>query len=452
MRQIATLSLLFALVLPLSAQNWSPVIPGRATYSIVTNPQNTSTLFAGNVARIIFKSTDAGATWEERAIGDPGGASKISLLQIHPVDTNIIFAGGLGLDGLARSTDAGENWTTVLKSANGSRFEMGGQSSLSIDPADPDRIYAIRYSNGEVYRSIDRGETWDSISVLNAVVGTDRKRAITVDPDSSHVLLAGGRRAVIRRSIDSGKTWKNATMTGIGVHPDMDVANFAWSPTTPGTVYATVQRSLRQNKPSAGLLRSLDHGTTWERWRFVDTSLYALFVRPTKSGDELYLGGSQINFPTDSGQIKGDSIIMWTPNEGENWKDLSDVPWMVNEIGDVGVNVWGFAVTYRDGYPYVIVATEGGAFISTSVTSVQDEGVVSSNSHIKVHREGSLLMLTSAESLQGANYVVSDVTGRVFERNGLAETNFIDIGRLVAGTYLIRVSTSTMTSTFLFVK
>ncbi len=452
MRWFTLFSILIVVAMPALAQDWVPIVPNRATYSITANPQNSATLYAGNVARILFKSTNAGATWEERAIGDPGGASRIMLLRVHPADTAILFAGGIGLDGLWRSTDAGETWKRALTSSNGSRFELGGQSALAFDPSDPDHVYLVRLSNGEVYHSLDKGETWDSLSVLNGVIGTDRKRAIIVDPDSSNVLLAGGRRARVRRSDDSGKTWTNATMTGIGIHPDMDIANFAWSPTIPGTVYATVQRSLRQNKNSAGLLRSTDHGLNWERWRFKDTSLYALYVRPTASGDEIYIGGSQINFPTDSGEIRGDSIIMWTPNGGDNWKVLSDVPWMQNEIGEFGVNIWGFAVTERGGAPFIIVATEGGLLISTSVTSVMEEPRVLQTVDIKIRREGSVLNLSATTSLNGAQYIVSDIMGRIHMNGVLAETNSIDIGRLVTGTYLIRLMTTTTTSTILVVK
>ena len=79
-------------------QTWSPVLSNRSIYSIATNPLNTRTVFAGNQARVFFRSYDGGQSWEELTIGSFGGASQIMLMQVHPTDTNVAFAGGQGLE------------------------------------------------------------------------------------------------------------------------------------------------------------------------------------------------------------------------------------------------------------------------------------------------------------------------------------------------------------------
>ena len=453
MRTFLPLFLAFTLsTIAAIAQPWTPIIPNRATYSIAANPQNVRTLYAGNVARIIFKSTDAGLTWEERSIGNPGGSSRIMMIKVHPTDTSVVFAGGQGLDGLSRTSDGGETWETVLNAEDGSRFEIGGQGALAIDPINPNIIYAIRYSNGEVYKTEDSGETWDTTSVIDDALPTDRFRAIIVHPSNSDVLFAGGRRAEIRRSQDAGKTWQKVDMGGIVIHPDMDVSMFAWSPTIPGTIYATVQRSLGQNTGSAGLLRSTNHGISWHRWRFIDTSLYALNVRATKSGDEIFLGGSQIDFPVDPGHIRGDSIILWTANSGENWKSLEDIEWMQNEIGDLGDNIWGFAATEINGSPVMILATEGGAYRSSAITSVTPSTSPLQTSSIVLGARGNNVTVSYPLPLDGLSFVVSDIQGALVMHGSVPVTGIINVRHLPRGSYVVRVSSATEISTLLFIQ
>lgn len=391
------------------AQSWTVSIPNRATYSLCADPQNPQILYAGNVARTIFKSTDGGVIWEERAVGTQGGTSVIQLVAVHPRKSNIVFAAGQGMSGLERSTDGGATWTTVLDTPDGFRFELGGTSALAFDPNHPDTIYVIRFSYGDVFRSADGGANWEALSKLPDLETSDNMRAVTVCPDSSNVVMISGRRSRIYRSTDYGKTWTIAQ--ALSAHIDADVANFAWSPTTKGTVYATVQKSLFYLTGNAGLYKSTDYGITWKCNALADTSISAILVSKTKTGDELLLGGCQIIYPSDNGNIRGDSLVFRSvPGTDTLFTQISDVPWTENETGVFGYNVYAFAVTQRDGYPVVLMATNGGLFVSNNITSVKEN---------ETHAPFQPLVIRNSEFVvpeyfKGAcQYVVTDILGRV---------------------------------------
>ena len=370
MRTIALLAFyVFATAAAAAQSSWMPIIPNRAIYGLAVNPQNPRTVFAGNMARTLFRTTDGGSTWEELSVQSSGGSSLMSCLLIHPVDTNVVFAAGIGFDGIDRSTDEGVTWQNVLRDPSGFRMEFVGESIVT-HPAEPDTMYAIRNAPGIVYRSTDRGETWDSLSAVPTAVGTDRFRAITVAPDSTNIVLVAGRVAFMYRSTDGGRTFvRGPRLTG---HPDSEVSLFRWSPTTPGTVYATVQYSLAQNVTNGGLMKSTDWGVTWTRIAHTDVSLYALEVFrgaiPTDP-EVIFVGGNQP--PLSPAQIMGDSLAFRSIDGGGTWQAINDVPWTENEVMETNTNVWAIRKIEHQGTEAIMLASEAGAFLSSPLATVR---------------------------------------------------------------------------------
>lgn len=393
------------------SQSWMPVIPNRAVYSICVDPQDPLTLYAGNVARTIFKSTDGGTVWEERAVGTQGGSSLIEYIGVHPTKSNIVFAGGQGMSGLDRSTDGGATWNTVLDTPDGFRFEIGGTGAVTFDPNHPDTMYALRFTYGEVYRSTDAGATWSKLSTLPDIESTDNMRAITVCPDSSNLVMVSGRRCNIYRSTDYGVTW--TVGKALTTYRDTDVGNFAWSPSTPGVVYATTQMSLFYNTTNAGLFKSSDYGVTWSRIALVDTSTYAIAINPTKGADELFIGGCQPTYPFDNGTIRGDSMVFRSNGIDTLFEQFSDVPWTENESGIVGYNVYGFAISRINGIPTLFMASNGGVFRSTYITSVEVDETIAPSPTLQIVGQ----TFTVPEWMKGAcQYIIVNACGMELQR------------------------------------
>ncbi|MBK7186581.1 MAG: hypothetical protein IPH85_11800 [Ignavibacteria bacterium] len=437
-RYALTLLALFLVVFPGGAQEWLMTVPQKAVFSVASNPLNRSSVLAGNYSRGFLASTDGGGTWQELSVGDLSGTSQISTLLYHPRDTTTLFAGGVGFTGLDRSTDAGMTWENVLKDPVGFRFEVSCNGSIAFHPGRPDTMYVIRSSPGVIFRSVNRGENWDSIGAIPGLTGTDRMRALAICPDvdSAHIMLACGRRSTIYRSSDGGRTWASSGYA-FGGQPDTDGSQIRWSPTTPGKVYATAQFSLIQNTGNGGLHVSEDYGLTWKVMKFQDTSLYALEVFPTKSGDEIFVGGSQLS--TSNPALKGDSIVYRSPDGGTTWQDLSNVSWTENELGESVANVWGFALVNVDGRNEVLMATEVGAYRSTAVTSVNENR--RSVGEIDLRSTGNNVLVTMPESVNNGTYAITTVLGQLVTTGTLSGGGIqrIDLSGYSTAPYLIRV-------------
>jgi hypothetical protein len=92
----------------------------------------------------------------------------------------------------------------------------------------------------------------------SGIVGGGFVNVVVADPSGSGVMLAGGDVSGLHRSTDFGATWTQVN-TGIAAVDQLKVASVAFSPSTPGEVYAAVGDEGR----NGGVLVSSDGGVTW---------------------------------------------------------------------------------------------------------------------------------------------------------------------------------------------
>ena len=105
---------------------------------LVIGAQNTSTAYAGIFHRGVFKSTDGGITWISTGLPLADGP-----VAIDPRDPNILYAASGGV--IFKSTDAGASWNA------GPELGIVGRTfifALAVDPLNPSAVYAATQSEG----------------------------------------------------------------------------------------------------------------------------------------------------------------------------------------------------------------------------------------------------------------------------------------------------------------
>jgi photosystem II stability/assembly factor-like uncharacterized protein len=183
-------------------------------------------LFGPNEERGVFRTTDGGATWEKvlyrgehvgaiDLIMDPGDPRTLFAALYQRQRTPWGFAGsGAGETGLYRTTDGGATWTRLT---NGLPSGPIGRIGLDVYRRDGNIVYATVEADDEggLYRSNDRGESWTLVSDRNP--RPMYFSLVRIDPNNPEKIYLGGVSLSI--SEDGGRTWRDGDAAE-GIHVD----------------------------------------------------------------------------------------------------------------------------------------------------------------------------------------------------------------------------------------
>ena len=158
------------------------------------------TLINGGPESAIYKSTDAGATWNKLRTGLPTVELGRVGLAISPVDSNVIYATVEAADrkgGIFRSSDRGSSWERRNEFDSTAMY----YARVVADPKEVDRIYVM---NVFLMVSDDGGRTLRRLGEKSKHVDN---HDIWIDPDDTDHYLVGCDGGVYE-SFDRGANWE----------------------------------------------------------------------------------------------------------------------------------------------------------------------------------------------------------------------------------------------------
>ncbi len=251
--------------------------------SVLVDPADGQTIYAGAGSDGIFKSVDGGVSWSAINGGIPAD-TPISKLVMDPANRQTLYAQNSAYGGVYKSTNGGASWSA----ANSGIETQLIVSSLAVSPADSQIVYAASW-NG-FFRSADRGASWQAV---NNGQGYSYFSAMAVDPGDSRTLYAGTGNfgaGMLIKSVDGGASWAviDSGLTATGV------SSMAIDPTNSQTIYA--------GTTGIGVFKSADAGNSWSQANagVADESVNALVIDPADNR-RLYAGGWGIYLSADGG-------------------------------------------------------------------------------------------------------------------------------------------------------
>jgi photosystem II stability/assembly factor-like uncharacterized protein len=339
---------------------WRTVGPhrgGRSTAAAGVRTQ-ANVFYMGATGGGIWKTENYGITWFPVSDGQIATGS-IGAIDVADSNPNVVYAGTgseairsnviLGR-GVYKSTDAGRTWQfTGLR-------EVGQIGQLKIHPKNPDVAFVAAVGNPfgfgpdrGVYRTKDGGKTWQKSLFINNETGVV---SIAINWQNPNEVYAGAWRAQrkpwtiisggpasdggVYKTTDGGDHWTHLT-SGM---PD-DLIGKVWvdvAQSNPKVVYAQVEAK----GAKGGLYRSGDSGATWTNVN----STQALRARPfyfnkvfanPKDENEVYVTELALHHSTDGGRTfqnlnpqHGDNHVMWIN---------PDNPKIMIETNDGGANI-----------------------------------------------------------------------------------------------------------------
>jgi len=267
----------------LNSLEWRLVGPHRGgrVVAVAGHPTQRNVFYFGGVGGGVWKTTSAGALWENISDGYLK-TSAVGAIAVSESEPNVIYVGTGETsirsnvshgDGVYKSTDGGRTWQNV-----GLR-ETRHIGAIRVHPKNADVVFVAALghawgTNSErgVYRSQDGGGTWEQVLYTADNVGCPD---LTLDQSNPRVLYAsmwegqrkphemssGGEGSGIWRSLDGGDTWTDVTRNpGLPKDGVLGKIGVAASPAKAGRIWAIVEHA-----EEGAVYRSEDYGDTWKK-------------------------------------------------------------------------------------------------------------------------------------------------------------------------------------------
>ncbi len=308
-----------------AGMKWRLIGPYRAGWGTVAEgiPDKPNTFYFGGAGGGVWKTSDAGRTWEP--LMQHESASAIGALAIAPSNPKIIYAGTgqvalrydiLDGNGIFKTDDGGKTWKNIgLK-------ETKYIGKILVDPHNPDRVLVAAlghvFGNNKergIYLTTDGGNNWEHTLFVNDSTGAVDMAYDMHTPEIIYAALwqirshpwldyfdpQRGYSSGIYKSEDAGLHWSKLKDNGLPEGPLGRIGLAAGQGTEGKIVYATIDAG----EGRSGFYASNDYGNSWNLMNADSELVNSYFSRITVDPINpltVYVMGRSIHKSTDGGK------------------------------------------------------------------------------------------------------------------------------------------------------
>ncbi|MGE5431120.1 MAG: T9SS type A sorting domain-containing protein [Syntrophomonadaceae bacterium] len=344
-----------------STLSWTQLGPrniGGRIRSIVVNPNDPATIYVGSVAGGIWKTINGGTSWF--ALDDHMENLSIGSLVMDPSNPDIIYAGtgegyanidALRGEGIFKSTDAGKTWNRLSSTLTPDFYYV---NKLAFDKTTNTLWAATRRG---LFKSTDGGNTFAVVSSLpnsSNVHATDI--VISYDtPSTIYTAFGLFNTATVYKSADAGNTFQQ-TFTASGNGRTV----LAASASDPKVVYLS---AMKLSDNTAGIMRvTRDGGASWDSLKVPGPSFSGA---STYTSNQAWYDNVVAVDPQDPNTVYAGGLDFWKSTDGgktwaqkTNWYNSSGFAYVHADHHAIAVDPSNSSSIY--------LGTDGGIFKSTN--------------------------------------------------------------------------------------
>jgi photosystem II stability/assembly factor-like uncharacterized protein len=191
----------------------------------------------------LYISCTGGDTWYKHPGIPDGGVTIVA----DPGDADTLYA-GIGGGFVYITRDAGETWTSARP------VEFGNIHISALTALPGGQVFA-GMGSGELLHSIDHGLSWSSLGILGLNVEVHK---ILVDPGNTNRLLVAVGDEGVYQSLDGGQSFEKSTFPGLIMPPVFwPVRDIVFAPSNTSHVYAGSASGLKESVDGGQTFSSL---------------------------------------------------------------------------------------------------------------------------------------------------------------------------------------------------
>ncbi len=278
--------------------------------------------FAAHWDTTLQRSADPTQSWNEALplAGNP--SDLLHCWSIGQTGSNALFMGvsnEAGAPRVYRSEDGGTSWeerSPTFTSSGDLFVDSQTEVAIAVDPTNAATLYAVnRLASEGIYRSTNDGDSWTKLSSQPASGDSTEQalfKSLAIAPDDSQRLYAGTNFDGLWYSANGGDSWTLAKVDGNDTEGAL-IGDIVALPD--GVVWVAAQN---------GAYKSIDHGENYTRSLGANVTLeeFEYFVALTVNPDdpnEVFAASGQIH-PVYS--LNGS--VWHTTDSGATWTDITD--------------------------------------------------------------------------------------------------------------------------------
>src|SRR5579872_4520050 len=312
---------------------------GNRIAAVAGVPGDNSTYYVGAASGGVWKTTDGGARWAP--IFDSQSAQAIGALALSVTDHKIVWAGtgeawvirdsDMMGNGVYKSTDAGATWQHM------GLEETGRIGRIIVHPTNPEIVYACAVGRATgpqqergVFRTRDGGKTWDRVLFADPDTGCSGLTMDANDPNTlfagmwqvvlhTYAMFSGGPSSAVYMTHDGGNNWQKLGEANGLPHSPVGKIDVAVAPRNSKRVYALIQTA-----DQGSVWRSDDGGDhwthgSWQRELVGRAGYYIRLAVSPANPDEVLVADSSFWRSTDGG--KSFVSVPWGGDTHDIWYD-----------------------------------------------------------------------------------------------------------------------------------